>query len=42
MREIRTQAFKLYGLEYDERCMVKAYYTFMSDRGLVEQVRQAK
>jgi hypothetical protein len=42
MREIRTQVFKLYSLEYDERSMVKAYYTFMSDRSFSEQVRQAK
>ena len=42
MREVRTKVFALFGIVYDERSLVKAYYTFMSDRTFTEQVRQSK
>ena len=40
--EIRQGVFKLYGFseeEYEHKVLVKAYYTYMSDRIFVEQMR---
>ncbi len=31
VRAIREAVFDLYGLKYDERALMKAYYTFMVD-----------
>ena len=45
---IRQQVFGLYGLDLtgpgdsEQRILLKAYYTYMSDRHFEEQVRQAK
>jgi len=30
--KIRIDVFDLYGLKYDERALIKAYYTFMVDQ----------
>jgi hypothetical protein len=39
IKDIRTQVFQLYGIEYEERSLIKAYYTFMSDKGFTEGIR---
>lgn len=39
---IRVAVFELYGLKYDERALLKAYYTYMVDQKLVQVVRQIK
>lgn len=39
MREIRSQVFQLYGLAYeDDRCLIKAYYSFIPDKVFTAQV----
>jgi hypothetical protein len=35
VRSIRVAVFELYNLKYDERALMKAYYTFMVDQKLV-------
>ena len=44
--QIRLNVFALYGLgretENEQRTLLKAYYTYMSDRNFEESVRQAK
>ena len=30
--KIRIDVFDLYGLKYDERALIKSYYTFMVDQ----------
>jgi len=35
VRLIRVGVFDLYNLKYDERALMKAYYTFMVDQKLV-------
>ena len=40
--EVRQNVFSLYGFkesEYEQRILLKAYYTYMSDRIFVEQIR---
>ena len=37
--------FQLYGFsegEYEQKVLLKAYYTYMSDRNFTEQIRQTK
>jgi hypothetical protein len=43
IRKIRQDVFRLYGFadfEYEERALLKAYYTYMSDSKFVEKKRQ--
>ena len=40
--KIRSDVFDLYGIKYDERALLKAYYTFMVDQQLIQIVRQIK
>lgn len=42
VQKIRSDVFELYNLKYDERALMKAYYSFMIDQKLVQVVRQIK
>ena len=39
VQKIRSDVFELYNLKYDERALMKAYYSFMVDQKLVQVVR---
>ena len=43
MRHVRSEVFLLYGFEeYNERHLVKSFYTYIGDKTFTEQVKQIK
>jgi hypothetical protein len=38
-RQLRLDVFKLYNLMIEERDLIKAYYTYMNDQKLVQEIR---
>ena len=41
-RQLRQDVFKLYDLIIEERDLIKAYYTYMNDQKLVQEIRTIK
>jgi hypothetical protein len=41
-RQLRQDVFKLYDLMIEERDLIKAYYTYMNDQKLVQEIRTIK